>query len=309
MGEITIGDRGVEFYTALELEVWLQEAYDGYKIRVNTMSLWAAIMRVFDDVGVPMTVRQMFYRLVSVGAVDKDEDAYRKVARQLLNMRRRDIFPYPFISDNTRWMRRPRTYGSVDEMLKAASASYRRALWADQEYYVEVWLEKDALAGVLNEITSEYDVALMVTRGFPSETFQYEAAVNMKEQIANGKRCAIYYFGDYDPSGVEIDRGVEKRLRKFGVDGLFERVAVTPANIADMNLPTRPTKKTDSRSQKFGDVSVELDAIHPNDLRQMVRNAIESVLDTNKLEAIRQTEELERESLTKAVEAGFFGRT
>src|SRR5262249_51806203 len=146
--------------------------------------------------------------------------------------------PYKWIADNTRWMRKPRTWSSLDTMLQDAAASYRRALWDDQDVYVEIWSEKDALAGVIFEVTREWDVPLMVTKGFPSESYLYEAAQYISEL---GKPAYLYYFGDHDPSGVAIDPSTEKGLRRLAPDAEihFVRVAVTPEQIRELQLPTR----------------------------------------------------------------------
>jgi len=114
----------------------------------------------------PMTVRQVFYRAVAAGIVGKTEGEYKEtVVRLLGSMRRSGRIPFGAIADNTRWMRKPRTWSSLDEALRRTAEVYRRALWDLQECYVEVWLEKDALAGVLYEVTEAWDCPLMVTRG------------------------------------------------------------------------------------------------------------------------------------------------
>lgn len=119
----------------------------------------------------PMTVRQCFYQLVSRGIIAKTEAEYKQtVVRLLTAMRRGDQVSFDWISDNTRWMRKPTTYGSVEEMLEYCQRTYRRSIWNDQNVYVEVWCEKDALAGVLYMETERWDVSLMVTRGYPSIT-------------------------------------------------------------------------------------------------------------------------------------------
>jgi hypothetical protein len=119
----------------------------------------------------PMTVRQLFYRLVSLGTIDKTEAEYKAtVCRITAEMRRAGEIPYGWIADNTRWTRKPRTHSSLSHALKHTAETYRRAIWDNQDSYVEVWLEKDALAGVLLDVTAPWDVPLMVTRGFPSLT-------------------------------------------------------------------------------------------------------------------------------------------
>lgn len=245
----------------------------------------------------PMTVRQAFYQAVSSGLVDKTENAYgNDVQRNLALMRKRGDLPYGWIADNTRWMRKPRTWSSIDEMLDSASASYRRALWDNQDAYVEVWLEKDALAGVVDRVTSAFDVPLMVSRGFASLSFLYEAAESIADQ---DKPAYLYYFGDHDPSGVVIDRKISETLRELAPESEihFERVAVLEDQIREYNLPTRPTKASDSRSRNFEGESVEVDAIPPGLLREMVRDCIVQHVDPRAHEAMKFAEKEERELL------------
>src|SRR5690606_16207709 len=142
----------------------------------------------------------------------------------------------------------------------------------------------------------EWDVPLMVTRGYPSLSYLYSAA----ETIADAEKPAyLYYFGDHDPSGVDIPRKVEEDLRTFAPDAEihFERVAVTRRQIDTLGLPTRPTKKTDSRSKSFEGESVEVDAIPPATLRTMVSECIEQHIDHDRLAAVKRIEALERDTL------------
>jgi len=245
----------------------------------------------------PMTVRQIFYQAVSRGIVGKTEAEYKgTVCRLLTAMRREQRVPYTWIADNIRWMRKPNTHHSLAEMLEESTEFYRRALWNDQEDYVEIWLEKDALAGVIETVTAEYDVPLMVTRGYPSLSFLNTAA----EHLAGSCRPSyIYYFGDRDPSGRDIPRFVEKELRSMAPDAdiTFELVAVTDEQVIELNLPTRPTKKTDSRAKNFEGESVEADAIPPGALRALVRRCIEQHIDFDVLERTRSIELRERQTL------------
>jgi hypothetical protein len=245
----------------------------------------------------PMTVRQVFYLMTTQGVVDKTEKEYKQtVGRLLLQMRIAGEIPFDWIADNTRWMRKPRTFSSMQEALQNTARTYRRALWDEQEVNVEVWTEKDALAGVLLEATRQWDVPLMVSRGFSSVTYLYEAAESIKAQ---DKPTYLYYFGDHDPSGVHIDRAIEKRLREFAphAEIHFERVAVKVEQIEQWDLPTRPTKQSDSRSKNFKGDSVEVDAIPPQQLRQLVHDCIVQHVDRYALEMVRAAEASERELL------------
>lgn len=249
----------------------------------------------------PMTCRQIFYRLVSTGIIDKTEAEYDgTVIRLLTKMRRANELPFHWIADNTRWMRKPRTFDSLEDALRNVATTYRRPLWQNQQVYVEVWLEKDALAGVLYDVTAQFDVPLMVTRGYSSVTFLHSAA---KAIAYEDKPAFVYYLGDFDPSGVDISRKTEHDLRTFAPDTEihFQRVAVTPEQITNWQLPTRPTKKTDSRAKNFQGESVEVDAISPSQLKALVQLCIEQHIDQHQLEIVRVAERSEREVLGRIV--------
>jgi hypothetical protein len=272
----------------------------------KTLQLRQAILDVFEEVDKPVTVRQMFYLLTSCGAVPKTENqGYRRVQRQIVLMRKEHLIPYNWIADNTRWMRKPTTYEGLHDFFNHARKYYRQDLWHQSENYVEVWLEKDALAGVIYPITEEFDVPLMVTRGYPSESFVYEAAANMKRI---NKPAYIYYFGDLDPSGWHISQNLEEKLLGFGADIQFNRVTVNPEQVSTWNLPTRPTKKTDTRKKQFvsevGDIgSIEIDAIHPDKLRELVRSCIEKHIDEDQLEFLVKEEAAAKETLNEISKA------
>lgn len=255
----------------------------------------------------PMTVRQVFYQLVSMGAIDKTEGEYKNaVDRLLVRMRRNGELPFGWLSDNTRWMRKPRTFSSLNDMLRTSAAAYRRAVWDNQEAYVEIWLEKDALAGVLAEETHPWDVPLMVVRGFSSLTFLHSAAQTIAEI---GKPTYLYYFGDYDPSGVTIPQKVERDLRTFAreinpkAEIYFERVGVTLEQVEQYNLPTRPTKKSDSRSKSFKGRSVEVDALPNHVLRELARECITRHVDERALHTLKVAEASERATLKRWVDS------
>jgi hypothetical protein len=245
----------------------------------------------------PQTLRGLFYRLVSAGHVDKTEAAYKTlVGRLCVEMRRAGTLPYDWLSDNTRWMRKPASYNSLSQAVRLTAETYRRSLWATADAYVEVWLEKDALAGVLYDVTATWDVPLMVTRGYPSLTFLYSAAEAI---AAQGKPTWLYYLGDFDPSGVDISRKIESELRRLAPDAelYFKRLAVNENQIREWQLPTRPTKKTDSRAHAFGAESVEVDAIPARQLRALVEQAIYCHVDDEQLETLKVAEQSEREYL------------
>lgn len=245
----------------------------------------------------PQTIRQIFYALTVRKMVPKTEQGYKAVMRSLCQMRRRGEIPYHWIADNTRWMRKPSTHSSLKGFLDDTARFYRRDLWADAPVYVEVWCEKDALAGVILEETAVYDVPLMVSRGFSSDTYLYDAAAAIR---LSGKPTFIYQLGDRDPSGLWISSQIEKGLRRHAPDAEihFERVAVTEEQIATWHLPSRPTKRNgNSHAKDFVGDSVELDAIPATELRRLVRECIERHVDHDRLRILKVAEESERQYL------------
>lgn len=248
----------------------------------------------------PATVRQVFYRASIAGLVDKTEAGYAKVQTDLVKMRRDGSLPYRWLADSTRWQRKPTTYTNVQTALREAARYYRKDLWAEADCYVEVWLEKDALAGVIVPITDAYDVPLMVARGYASLSFLHAAAENIDRL---GVPTYIYHLGDFDPSGVNAGEKIEETLRELAphADIHFERLAVSLEQITELELPTRPTKTTDSRAKGFGDISVELDALDPVALRYLVEQAINRHLPTSRYEELRLEEAVERRTITDAI--------
>ena len=272
-------------------------------IRASRDEMATRLDAIFDIVAEisPCSVRQTFYQTTVRGLMDKTERGYIKVQRALVAMRRAGRVPYGWIVDGTRWMHKPSSYSSLEQALKRTAESYRRAVWDEQDVRVEIWLEKQGLVGVIIGITAEFDVPLYVSRGFSSLTYLAEAA---EEIEACGKPTYIYHLGDHDPSGREAGEHIERELRRLApnIDIHFERLSVTMAQIADLDLPSRPTKDTDTRARKFkaefGTASVELDAVHPDTLRQIVRDAIEQHIDFRQLEVLRIAEAEERKILT-----------
>jgi hypothetical protein len=237
----------------------------------------------------PVTVRQVFYRAVAAGLVEKTETEYKATVARLLSAMRRDgSIPYHWISDPTRRRRKVATFDGMADMMSGMHHQYRRDLWSRSNVEVEIWLEKEALAGVLGSVCDEYDVALMVTRGYPSLSFTYEAA----QMLGMKTETYIYYFGDLDNHGLQIEQTVQNQLYEHGCYGFtFERIAITEQQVSAWNLPTRPDKSG-------GGWAIEVDAIEPNQLRELCRDAIEQHVDASELEYLRGIERLEKDVLS-----------
>jgi hypothetical protein len=178
----------------------------------------------------PVSVRGLYYQaeVASVPGIDKSDQAYQRVQQQVLILRRTGRMPYGDIADMTRWMRKPKSYSSIEEALAETARTYRVSLWRDADCHVEVWCEKDALAGVILPVTSEYDVPLMVTRGYTSETFAFEAVA---ARGADPRPFHVYAFVDFDRSGRDGARSLEEKLKRLcaGAAGVLLRNPLPPS--------------------------------------------------------------------------------
>ena len=251
-----------------------------------------------------MTARQIFYQLVTRGIIDKTENEYQNTVIRLMSEMRLDgSLPFDFVVDESRRARITRTFDSVADAVNQTAEFYRRSALAQADCYLEIWLEKDALAGVLWEVTSEYDVPLMVSRGMPSLTFLHGSALEVRRAAEARKSTYIYQFGDHDPSGVLIPRTIKRRLdemcQRMDCSAPYvKRVALTVEQIAAFDLPTRPTKRRgNNHAHGFKGDPVELDALPPRELRAIAREVIERHISPAATEALRIAEDSERELL------------
>jgi hypothetical protein len=260
----------------------------------------------------PMTVRQVFYQLVHRGEIGKSENEYQQVVVRLLTqMRVAGDLPFHWIVDQNRRRRVTRTYDNIAQAAEDTARFYRRSALQQAPVYIEVWIEKEALAGVLWDVTSDYDIPLLPSKGMPSITFLHDTASKVDDEWhLNGRHSFIYLLYDHDPTGSLIPRTIQDRLTEFSQTGTFtvEQLALTPDQIDRHNLPYRPTKRTGNRHAKgFEGESVELDALRPSVLKDIVRRAIAKHIPDHQLHTLRAAEQSEREALrawAQAVEGG-----
>lgn len=193
----------------------------------------------------------------------------------------------------------PYWVSNIHEALKDTIDQYRLDRMTDQDVYIEIWVEKDALSGVLKRITSHYHINLMVNRGYSSCTAMHDAAERIK--MHPDKECVILYLGDHDPSGVDMVRDIKARLTEFGADAEVQRIALTMEQITQYNPPPNPTKIKDPRAQayiaKFGETAWEVDALNPNVLQRIIRQAVEELIDLDRFNARLEQEKQDKQHL------------
>jgi len=245
-----------------------------------------------------LSVRQLFYQLVTRGVIEKTEASYKRVCDASAQMRLAGELDYRKITDGHRSRRVVSAHDGLRSALEDAHDFYRRDYWREQPVTVEVWCEKDALTGVVQPVCDRYGVTYVATRGFPSITLRYESARTLCEM---GKPATIFYFGDHDASGRQISDNLETELRHHGAAVTVKRVALDPEQIITHGLPTRPGKWSDSRqaafAARFGDAAVELDALPPDALTTLVEACILSAIDLPTWRRVAEVEALERQTL------------
>jgi hypothetical protein len=254
----------------------------------------AGTLQVIAMFNFKVTLRQVFYRLVEdLRILEKTNNEYKRLSKVLVEARLAGLVPIDAFADLGRslvgenWWNVFSTpeehYEQFRHYFKEAAQYYRVPRWHEQAHYVEVWVEKAAMQSFFGQVTNELHVPLFPTRGYPSLTSLKEAADRLQAE-SDGKKVTILYYGDFDPSGVEITEYVRKRLLSdFGVDAEVERIAINGDHIEEFSLPTAPPKQSDSRTARFeqehGPATVELEAFRPDDLTRLVRDAIERYFD------------------------------
>jgi hypothetical protein len=265
----------------------------------KTANLIASASEILEE-NAPQTVRQVFYQLVSRQDLENSLASYKATCRALVAARKEGLIAWEAIEDRLRRPREVAMWTGLGAFVATATASFRRDVWVTQPNYVECWCEKDALSGIFEDALSRYGVTLNVGRGYDGWTSIKDAAARYGELPVS-----ILYYGDFDPSGEDMVRSLHERLAWFGARVNIVKSALTRADIERYRLPPNFTKITDTRRDRFvakhGDISVELDALPIDVLRERVVADIEAHMDLAALDQVRDIEAAERAELEAAV--------
>jgi hypothetical protein len=262
----------------------------------------------------PLTLRQIYYRLVAAGHLENTRSKYNDLSNLIKHMRLDEWLPWEVLEDRVRRVSEKRGWEDHNEFMEAHVddflEGYERCYVQDQERYVELWTEKDALSQVFEKVAYPYCIRAVTCRGYQSITFLDGFRQRARSAQSRGQIPVILYFGDMDPSGYQmleaIKQTLEDEMDLWGVE--YDRVALTPDQIMDYELPHDPqaVKITDKRYrkyvQRFGDLAVELDALHPQVLRELAVDAIESHFDMDLFREQMEVEQLEQERLASLKE-------
>lgn len=278
------------------------------------------ILEEYVEAGYDLSLRQLYYQLVSRNIVENTERSYKNVGTIVSDARLAGLIDWEIIKDRGREMIANPHWSSPADLLQACAEQYRIDRWADQSYHVEVMVEKQALEGVLIPVCSQWDVPFTANKGYSSSSAMYEAGQRIKRVMYDRQRnnhVAIIYLGDHDPSGIDMTRDVEERLRLFTdyTDGDTQcvevhRIALNMSQIRKLNPPENPAKTTDTRAKdyirNYGSSSWELDAIEPKHLANMVSDAIKQFVDIDRWNASGKAQQEGRDYIAKMAKSKSF---
>jgi len=244
------------------------------------------------------------YQCITRNIIPNTERSYKNLAKLVSEGRLAGMLDWGAIEDRIRQPWSPSEFASLKSLAEAALRSYRLPRWEGQDNYVELWVEKDALAGVLRPLASRFHATMCVNRGYSSQSAMYEAAGRFNSW--QDKERVLLYLGDHDPSGEDMVRDIRDRMHMFGVENLeVRKLALTREQITQYNPPPNPAKQSDPRADAYraehGDSSWEVDALPPEVLSQIITDVFEELIDREKMDAVVAREERDKKELSAAV--------
>ncbi|WP_243643876.1 hypothetical protein [Paenibacillus pinisoli] len=265
------------------------------------------IIKQYQSKGYSLTLRQIYYQLVAKDIIPNTERSYKNVGNLISDARMAGLISWEAIEDRTRNLRKNSHWSSPSSIINSAAYSFAYDKWADQDYYVEVWVEKDALVGVVGQICQRLDVPYFSCRGYVSQTEMWVASQRLISKVENGnQQPVILHLGDHDPSGKDMSRDIEDRLDTFGISPLFRRIALNMDQIEQYLPPPNPTKLSDSRAttyiNQFGYECWELDALQPEVMEALIRDNVLEFRDEALYAAARKREEDAKQILETVAE-------
>lgn len=280
------------------------------KFRENSLNLIMRVNNVIEEYkkqGYSLTLRQVYYQMVARDIIENNERSYKNLGSLINDARLAGLIDWEAIEDRTRNLRRRSKWENPSEVINSAAGSYHIDYWEGQENYIEVWVEKDALVGIVGRICEKLDVNYFSCRGYVSQSEMWVASQRLKRRENEGKNIILLHLGDHDPSGIDMSRDIMDRQILFGsLDINFDRLALNMNQIDQYNPPPNPTKITDSRASsyinKFGYSCWELDALEPQVISELIEVNIKRFRDNDVYNLVKEREEEEIEELVNISE-------
>lgn len=272
--------------------------------KLETIEFAREVIREFNEKGFQLTLRQLFYQFVARGWIKNNQREYDQLGKAVSDGRLNGLIPWDGIVDRTRSFRTHSSWDSPADILRETAEQYQEDLWQDQHYRPEVWIEKDALVGVIEGVCTEWRVPYFSCRGYSSQTLQYDAGKRFQRQLARGLNPLVLHLGDHDPSGLQMTQDITERLKMFAQANVEVMRLALNENQTE-GLPPNLVKDTDSRSAiykfDYGEECWELDALDPTDIGRLVGDAVSALIDHDAWDAAKAHEEEQRKKLREIV--------
>jgi ribosomal protein S18 acetylase RimI-like enzyme len=242
-----------------------------------------SIIAEYQRQGFTLTLRQLYYQFVARDLIANKQSEYKRLGSIINDARLAGQIDWLAIEDRTRGVTSWAHWASPTAIVEESARQFEIDKWARQPWSIEVWIEKEALAGVFRRVCADLDVPYLSCRGYTSQSEMWRAARRLQRAVRDGRRTMILHFGDHDPSGIDMTRDIIERLRILGASVQVERLALNMDQVEAYGPPPNPAKITDSRfdgyMRVYGDESWELDALEPRTLADLVEAAVLEVRD------------------------------
>lgn len=278
---------------------------------LETITQAETIIQDYQAQGFSLTLRQLYYQFVARALIPNTDKSYTRLGNIISDARRSGLIDWDAIIDRTRYLRKLSSWDKPQSILESARDSYHRDLWANQDKRLEVWIEKDALVGVIETICQENDVPFFSCRGYVSDSEMWAGAMRALKYQENkskpSQKTIVLHLGDHDPSGIDMTRDIGDRLKLFMFyrDIEIRRIALTMEQIEELNPPPNPAKVTDSRYEgyvaKYGNESWELDALEPQYIANLIEEQILDERDDDKWQELVDEQESERKQIAEII--------
>jgi len=278
----------------------------------NIIDVANSIIEEYQVAGFKLTLRQLYYQFVARDMLPNTDKSYDRLGRIISDGRMGGLIDWDAIEDRTRFLRSNTHWDSPRSIVHACAHQYRVDRWKYQGYRPEVWIEKDALVGVIEGVCRELDVPFFSCRGYVSQSELWASSQRLLGYLNEDPRKMpiIFHLGDHDPSGVDMSRDIEDRLKTFLSPSGFDwddwavnRIALTMGQVEEYNPPPNAAKFTDARARnyvaRFGESSWELDALDPTTLANLIRSSISPLRNMRSWNQAVREETAGRSNLSK----------
>lgn len=244
------------------------------------------IIAEYQNAGYKLTLRQLYYQFVARDLLANHDRNYKKLGDTISRAREAGLIDWNAIEDRTRNLRSNSHWDHPADIIEACASQFQLDKWERQKHRVEVWIEKDALVGVIQSVCEAHDVAYFSCRGYTSASEMWRAGRRLARYAQNGQKPVVLHLGDHDPSGIDMTRDIRDRLSVFARQNIeVKRIALNMAQILELSPPPNPAKPNDARYDsyvdEYGEHCWELDALDPPQMAAIVEQHILALRNEN----------------------------